>query len=157
MRDKHQTTEEPCELKGSCTVLKSNGSCERVVDFNRSTHDAIGKIYLIARHNKTKKWIVDADIKGCFDNIDHDKLLELIGNFPHRHLIQAWLKAGYIDKDVFHPQKTGTPQGGIISPLLANIALHGMEEALGVKYDCREESIGKRCVVRYADDFVSAT
>ena len=120
----------------------------------RSTHDAIGKIYLIARPNKTKKWIVDADIKGCFDNIDHDKLLEIIGNFPHRHLIQAWLKAGYIDKDVFHPQKTGTPQGGIISPLLANIALHGMEEALGVKYNRREESIGKRCVVRYADDFV---
>ena len=120
----------------------------------RSPHDAIGKIYLIARPNKTMKWIVDADIKGCFDNINHDKLLELIGNFPYRHLIKSWLKAGYIDNNIFHPQETGTPQGGIISPLLANIALHGMEEALGVKYDNRGQLRSKRCVVRYADDFI---
>ncbi len=120
----------------------------------RSPHDAIGKIYLIARPNKTMKWIVDADIKGCFDNINHDKLLELIGNFPYRHLIKSWLKAGYIDNNIFHPQETGTPQGGIISPLLANIALHGMEEALGVKYDNRGQLRSQRCVVRYADDFI---
>ena len=121
----------------------------------RSPHDAIGKIYNIARPNKTMKWVVDADIKGCFDNINHDKLLELIGNFPYRQLIQSWLKAGYIDNNTFHPQETGTPQGGIISPLLANIALHGMEEALGVKYNNRGQlAYSKRCVVRYADDFV---
>ena len=121
----------------------------------RSPHDAIGKIYNIARPNKTMKWVVDADIKGCFDNINHDKLLELIGNFPYRHLIKSWLKAGYIDNNTFHPQETGTPQGGIISPLLANIALHGMEEILGVKYDKRGQlARSKRCVVRYADDFV---
>ena len=121
----------------------------------RSPHDAIGKIYMIARPNKTMKWVVDADIKGCFDNINHDKLLELIGNFPYRYLIKSWLKAGYIDNNTFHPQETGTPQGGIISPLLANIALHGMEEALGVKYNNRGQlANSKRCVVRYADDFV---
>ncbi|WP_319422204.1 reverse transcriptase domain-containing protein [Pleurocapsa sp. FMAR1] len=99
----------------------------------RSTHDAIGKIYLIARPNKTKKWIVDADIKGCFDKISHIKLLEIIGNFPYRNHVEKWLKAGYVEKNTFHPQIAGTPQGGIISPLLANIALHGMEKALGVK------------------------
>ncbi|MGK7895204.1 MAG: group II intron reverse transcriptase/maturase [Xenococcus sp. (in: cyanobacteria)] len=121
----------------------------------RSPHDAIGKIYNIARPNKTMKWIVDADIKGCFDNINHEKLLELIGNFPYRHLIKSWLKAGYIDNNTFHPDETGTPQGGIISPLLANIALHGMEEALGVKYNNRGQlAYSKRCVIRYADDFV---
>ncbi len=121
----------------------------------RSPHDAIGKIYRIARPNMTMKWVVDADIKGCFDNINHDKLLELIGNFPYRHLIKSWLKAGYIDNNTFGPQETGTPQGGIISPLLANIALHGMEEALGVKYNNRGQlANSKRCVVRYADDFV---
>lgn len=120
----------------------------------RSPHDAIGKIYLIARPNKTKKWVVDADIKGCFDNIDHNKLLEIIGNFPYRHLINKWLKAGYVDSNVFHPQKSGTPQGGIVSPLLANIALHGMEKAIGVKHNCRGEILGDRCLVRYADDFV---
>ena len=120
----------------------------------RSPHDAIGKIYQLARPNKKKKWVVDADIKGCFDNINHEKLLSNIGNFPGRRLIKEWLKAGYIDNRVFHAQKSGTPQGGIVSPLLANIALHGMEEALGVKYNSKGNSIGKRMVVRYADDFV---
>lgn len=79
----------------------------------RSPHDAIGKIYLIARPNKTKKWVLDADIKGCFDNIAHEPLLKVIGNFPARKLISLWLKAGYVDKGVFHETETGTPQGGV--------------------------------------------
>lgn len=137
----------------------------------RSAHDAMGKIYNIARPNKSKKWVVDADIKGCFDNIDHEFLMKTIGNFPARKLIHHWLKAGYVDKGVFHQTDAGTPQGGIISPLLANIALHGMEEALtiyrpsektgkliiseeGIKYNNRGESRGNRQVVRYADDFL---
>ena len=119
----------------------------------RSPHDAIGKIYCAVRPNKKKKWVVDADIRGCFDKIDHEYLLSTIGNFPGRRLIKEWLKAGYVDNNVFHAQKAGTPQGGIVSPLLANIALHGMEEVLGVKYNSYQ-SIGKRIVVRYADDFV---
>ncbi len=120
----------------------------------RSPHDAIGKIYSAVRPNKKKKWVVDADIKGCFDNINHEQLLTIIGNFPGRRLIREWLKAGYVDNNVFHSQNTGTPQGGIVSPLLANIALHGMENVLGIKYDSRGYSIGKRIIVRYADDFV---
>ena len=120
----------------------------------RSPHDAIGKIYRSITPNRKKKWVVDADIKGCFDNINHKHLLSTIGNFPGRRLISEWLKAGYIDKNVFHSQNAGTPQGAIISPLLANIALHGMEEALGVKYNCNGESQGKRITIRYADDFV---
>jgi RNA-directed DNA polymerase len=120
----------------------------------RSVHDAISKIYLSTCPHRTKKWIVDADISGCFDNIDHSKLMESIGNFPARRLIGAWLKAGYMDKNTFHITETGTPQGGIISPLLANIALEGLEKHLGVKYNNRGESSGKRILVRYADDFV---
>ncbi|MGV0107355.1 Group II intron-encoded protein LtrA [Nostoc sp. DSM 114160] len=120
----------------------------------RSAHDAIGKIYLIARPNKTKKWVVDADIKGCFDNIAHESLMEAIGNFPARKLINLWLKAGYVDKEAFYDTETGTPQGGIVSPLLANIALHGLEKAIGIKHDNRGQLIGKRAIVRYADDFV---
>ena len=120
----------------------------------RSPHDAIGKIYLAMRPNKKKKWVVDADIQGCFDNINHKHLLSTIGNFPGRRLIKEWLKAGYVDDNVFHTQNAGTPQGGYISPLLANIALHGMEDVLGVKYNHKGESKGKRMVVRYADDFV---
>jgi RNA-directed DNA polymerase len=120
----------------------------------RSAHDAIGKIYLLARPNKTKKWILDADIKGAFDNISHDHLLQTIGPVPGRELIKQWLKAGYVEQKMFHETEHGTPQGGVISPLLANIALHGMEEAIGVKYDLRGQLRGKRAVVRYADDFV---
>ncbi len=119
-----------------------------------STHDAIGKIYNAVRPNKKKKWVVDADISGCFDNINHAQLLSTIGNFPGRRLIKEWLKAGYVDNNVFHPQNAGTPQGAIISPLLANIALYGMEDALRVEYNSNGESKGKRIVVRYADDFV---
>ena len=76
----------------------------------RSPHDALGKIYLSMRPNKKKKWVVDADIQGCFDNISHEHLLSTIGNFPGRRLIREWLKAGYIDNNTFHAQKSGTPQ-----------------------------------------------
>ena len=120
----------------------------------RSGHDAIEKIFGLARPNKTKKWVLDADIRGAFDHISHDYLLKAIGPVPGKELIKQWLKAGYVEQEVFHATEQGTPQGGVVSPLLANIALHGMEEAIGVKYDYRGQLIGKRAVVRYADDFV---
>jgi RNA-directed DNA polymerase len=124
----------------------------------RGCHDAIQKIYALARANMTKKWIVDADIAGAFDHIDHTFLLKAIGEAPGSGLVKQWLKAGYLENGVLHPTETGTPQGGVISPLLANIALHGMETALGVRYLHRKNGtadvIGPRAVVRYADDFV---
>ena len=119
----------------------------------RGCHDAIEKIFIICSPHRKKKWILDADISGCFDNINHDKLLEIIGNFPKRNLIAKWLKAGYVDKNTFHLQEAGTPQGSLISPLLANIALHGMETAIGVKYNHQGNCISKITLVRYADDF----
>jgi len=120
----------------------------------RGCHDAIAKIYLLARPNKRKKWIVDADIKGAFDNINHDFLLRVIGDCPGRALLKQWLQAGFVDDGAFHDTPLGTPQGGVISPLLLNIALHGMEQALGVKHNRKGEIAGMRAVVRYADDFV---
>lgn len=121
----------------------------------RGCHDAIAKIYLLSCPDRRKKWVVDADIKGAFDNIDHETLLGVIAGFPARELIKQWLKAGYMEGNVFHETEAGTPQGGVISPLLANIALHGMEEALGVTRNKRRGTInGPRAVVRYADDFV---
>ncbi len=120
----------------------------------RAVHDAIGRIYTISNPRGRRKWVVDADIKGAFDNIDHASLLETIGDVPGRELIRQWLKAGYVDKGVFHDTEAGTPQGGVISPLLANIALHGMEQALGVEFDYRGVVKSSRAVVRYADDFV---
>src|SRR5436305_7348598 len=96
----------------------------------RGCHDAIQKIYLLARPNKRKKWVVDADIKGAFDNIDQAALLERLGDVPGKELIKQWLKAGYLEEGAWHATPTGTPQGGVISPLLLNVALHGMEAAL---------------------------
>ena len=121
----------------------------------RSCHDAIGRIYSISKPHNCKKWVVDADIKGAFDNIRHASILDALAGFPARHLVRQWLKAGVVDRGVFVETPAGTPQGGIVSPLLANIALHGMESAVGVAY----ERIGgshrirsKRALVRYADD-----
>jgi RNA-directed DNA polymerase len=122
----------------------------------RSCHDAIAKIFGIARPNKRKKWVLDADIEGAFDAISHEKLLETIGPFPARELVRQWLKAGYVEMGTLHTtaSEAGVPQGGVISPLLMNIALHGMEQALGIRYDKRTQIAGSRALVRYADDFV---
>src|SRR6266567_1648300 len=120
----------------------------------RGGHDAIEKIFVLARPNKTKKWVLDADIRGAFDHISHEYLLKAIGSVPGKELIKQWLKAGYVEHGTFQATEQGTPQGGVVSPLLANIALHGMEEAIGVKYDYRGLLVGKHAVVRYADDFV---
>lgn len=121
----------------------------------RSQHDALQCIYSLARATGDKRWVVDADIKGAFDNIDHSYLLKTIGNFPGRQQIKGWLRAGVMEEGRFRESLTGTPQGGVISPLLANIALHGMAEALDVRKDRR--ALGRtinRGIVRYADDFV---
>ena len=122
----------------------------------RGCHDAIEAVFNQASPHRKKKWIVDADIKGAFDNISHDKLLKIIGDFPAKGLIKKWLKAGYIDKSVFYDTDAGTPQGGVISPLLANIALHGMEKALDIERDKHGhvKRLCKYAVIRYADDFV---
>lgn len=118
----------------------------------RSCHDAIERIYRLANKGK-KTWILDADIKGAFDNISHDFLLNRIGKyqFPAIELIKQWLKAGVMQEGCYIDTNSGTPQGGVSSPLLANIALHGMERTLKVKHDNRGWTKGSRAVVRYAD------
>jgi RNA-directed DNA polymerase len=112
----------------------------------RSCHDAVGQIYLSI--NKQPKYVLDADIAKCFDKINHKALLEKLNTFPTlRRQVRSWLKAGAIDEAQLIPTSEGTPQGGVISPLLANIALHGMEELT--------KAVSKTaCLVRYADDFV---
>jgi RNA-directed DNA polymerase len=123
----------------------------------RSAHDAIGAIYTSI--NKKPKYVLDADISKCFDKINHQKLLAKLQTYPKlRQQIKAWLKSGVMDgKDLF-PTHEGTPQGGVISPLLANIALHGMEER--VKQYARTLKGNKSkneqtlALIRYADDFV---
>lgn len=120
----------------------------------RGCHDAIARIFNLARPTGKKRWVVDADIQGAFDNIAHAPLLQAIGAFPARELIKQWLKAGWLEQSVYHASVSGTPQGGVISPLLANIALHGMETALAIRYNRKGEIISPRALTRYADDFV---
>jgi RNA-directed DNA polymerase len=125
----------------------------------RSTHDAIVSLHSKLHGKSNRKWIFEGDFKGCFDNLSHEHILDKIGSFPEKRLIGKWLGAGYVDNNTFHETEKGTPQGGIISPLLANIALNGMERELGVKYrnSARDgkylepDSIG---IVIFADDFV---
>ncbi len=123
---------------------------------NRSAHDAIRYIHNVCNYNTTKHWILDADIKGCFDNLSHEFLEKRLSNFPAKNLISRWLKAGYIDKHVYHDSDLGTPQGGVISPLLANIALHGMESALDITRNNASRITSAYTCIRYADDFVIA-
>lgn len=123
-----------------------------------SCHDAIEAIFSAIKSQS--KYVLDADIEKCFDKINHKKLLAKLEAYPKlKNQIKAWLKSGVIDKS-WSPTDEGTPQGDVISPLLANIALHGMEMEIkkyartfkGSKRD-NERSLN---FIRYADDFVSA-
>jgi RNA-directed DNA polymerase len=114
----------------------------------RSTHDAIEAIFNFIRLQP--KYVLDADIEKCFDRISHDGLLaKLHAPQPVVRLIRAWLKAGIMEDGKLLFPKAGTPQGGVLSPLLANIALHGFEMA--VSHQDRKHRV---TVIRYADDFV---
>lgn len=132
----------------------------------RSTHDALKQIYICIKQKP--KYVLDADIAKCFDKIDQEKLLAKLGfgKGSFHAQIKSWLKSGVIDNSAFLKTESGTPQGGVISPLLANIALHGMEEMLKnlmisakvrgkngrlMGLEDRKQSLS---IIRYADDFV---
>lgn len=110
----------------------------------RSAHDAVRNCWDLSKGGTQRPWILDADIRSAFDKISHEHILQELGPIPGRDLVRQWLKAGYVDAEIFHSTERGTPQGGIISPVLLNIALHGLQKALGRKYG----------YVRYADDFI---
>ncbi len=123
----------------------------------RSAHDAIEAIF--GSIKQKSKWVLDADISKCFDKINHKALLTKINTFPTlSRLIKAWLKAGVLDGGEWSQTEEGTPQGGTISPLLANIALHGMEEAINkVALSLpgkKKNNLAAISFIRYADDFV---
>ena len=113
----------------------------------RATQDAIGQCFVILSRKTSAKWILEGDIRGCFDNINHAWLID---NIPmDRKILLKWLKAGYIHKRILYPTEAGTPQGGIISPTLANMTLDGLEAELK-KFRLQD----KVHMVRYADDFI---
>jgi RNA-directed DNA polymerase len=117
----------------------------------RSAHDAIGAIFNGIRFKA--KYVLDADLKACFDHINQEALLNKLHTYTvMKQTIKGWLKAGVLENGVYAPTETGTPQGGTISPLLANIALHGMEEVVQSKRNRKRQE--QPILVRYADDLV---
>jgi RNA-directed DNA polymerase len=123
---------------------------------HRSTADAMSQIFVSMSRKSSAQWVLEADIKGCFDHIDHDWLAR---NVPmDTAILRKWLKAGLIYQGQFQATKAGTPQGGIISPTLANVTLNGLERDLmahlGAKFGIAKAKKLKVHVVRYADDFV---
>ena len=121
----------------------------------RGCHDAIEAIFQAAKQNPRRLWALDADLAGAFDRIGHGHLMTMLGTFPARGMIRAWLKAGVVEKGRLSRTEEGTPQGGVISPVLLNIALHGMETAAGASYKADGHAKkGSPILIRYADDFV---
>lgn len=127
----------------------------------RGCHDAIEAIFHVARGpNPSRRWVLDADLAAAFDRINHDLLLAQLGTFPAREQVRQWLKAGVVEQGRFTPTEEGTPQGGVISPVLLNVALHGMEQAAGVRYRTAgayagDTVPGAPVLIRYADDLVA--
>jgi RNA-directed DNA polymerase len=126
----------------------------------RGCHDAIEAIFnTVSGKNPQRRWVLDADLAAAFDRLDHNHILDQIGTFPARRLVEQWLKAGVVEQEWFTPTDEGTPQGGVISPVLLNVALHRMEQAAGVRYRTSGVNVdrvvpGSPVLVKYADDLV---
>jgi RNA-directed DNA polymerase len=123
----------------------------------RSTADAIGQCFGLLARRDSPQWILEGDIKSCFDQISHAWLLTHIP--MEKAMLKKWLEAGYIDHGVLYPTKEGTPQGGTISPVIANMTLDGLERRLREVFPQESKREGryytsKVHLIRYADDFV---
>ncbi|MGY8872817.1 MAG: reverse transcriptase domain-containing protein, partial [Pseudomonadales bacterium] len=121
----------------------------------RSTADAIEQLFVNLSRKSSSVWVLEGDIKGCFDNISHDWL---IAHVPmDKAVLKKWLKAGYMESGRLNSTEAGTPQGGIISPVLANWALDGLEAVLESHFGKKNTKASYKTkvnYVRYADDFV---
>lgn len=118
----------------------------------RSVADAIQQCHVVLSRQHSAQWVLEADIKGCFDHISHEWLL---ANIPmEKAILQQWLEAGYMEKGAFYLTEEGTPQGGIISPVLMNMTLDGLEKKLRDRFPKRYPDNPKVHIIRYADDFV---
>src|SRR5437016_4644969 len=123
----------------------------------RSPADAIEQCFISLGKETSPQWILEGDIAACFDRISHEWLLTHIP--MEKAMLKKWLKAGYLEKNVLHPTEEGTPQGGIISPVIANMTLDGLERQLRKAFPLRTKRGGqsycpKVNYIRFADDFV---
>ncbi len=121
----------------------------------RCTADAIVQLHILLARRIAADWVLEGDIKGCFDNISHDWLLS---NIPmDKEVLRKWLKAGFMENGAYFQTEAGTPQGGIISPVLANMCLDGLEKELIDHFGrkgTKKANSHKINYVRYADDFI---
>lgn len=120
----------------------------------RSTHDAIKLLFIVLAQKGSAQWVMEADITGCFDNIRHEWTLSKV--CTDTKVLEKWLKSGYVERGRLFPTEQGTPQGGIISPTLANLALDGIEDLLEQRFGSGggKRNPHKVHFSRYADDFV---
>jgi RNA-directed DNA polymerase len=119
----------------------------------RSTADAMEQCFKVLGKGKSPQWILEGDIQSCFDEISHDWLLAHIP--MDRAILHKWLKAGFMEQGTLHPTEAGTPQGGIASPVLANLALDGLEQELQKHFPKPKTGYNAQVnLVRYCDDFI---
>ncbi len=118
----------------------------------RGTADAIEQCFIVLSRKNSAKWVLEGDIRGCFDNISHTWMLRHIP--MDKAVLRKWLRAGFVENRVLFPTEAGTPQGGIISPTLANLTLDGLERLLKERFSPGQTPCPKVNLVRYADDFI---
>jgi len=148
-----------CRAMQALHLLALEPIAETTADLNsygfrseRSTADAGEQCFTSLAQKASAQWVLEADIQGCFDKISHDWML---ANIPtDKAVLKKWLKAGFVYQNELFPTETGTPQGGIISPVLANMTLDGLEAKLAEKFPKARRAGLKMNMVRYADDFI---
>jgi len=145
----HDRAEQALELLGLDPVSECTAdSCSNGFRKNRSVHDAIAACFNALRGKGSAQWVLEGDIRGCFDHLNHEWLIDCIPT--RKSKLKLWLKSGYLERHMFYPTVEGTPQGGIISPTIANMALDGLQDLLSKEFKKRD----KVHLVRYADDFI---
>jgi RNA-directed DNA polymerase len=148
-----------CRAMQALHLLALEPVAETTADLNsygfrpeRSTADAGGQCFISLAKKASAEWVLEADIQGCFDKISHDWMLAKIPT--DKVILKKWLKAGYVYQNELFPTVAGTPQGGIISPVAANMTLDGLEARLAEKFPRARQRGLKMNMVRYADDFI---
>jgi RNA-directed DNA polymerase len=148
-----------CRAQQALHLLALEPIAETTADLNsygfrpeRSTADAGAQCFNVLAKKANAEWVLEADIQGCFDKISHDWMLAHVPT--DKAILKKWLKAGFVYQNELFPTETGAPQGGIISPVLANMTLDGLEAMLAEKFPQARRTGLKMNMVRYADDFV---
>jgi RNA-directed DNA polymerase len=148
-----------CRAMQALHLLALEPVAETTADLNsygfrpeRATADAGEQCFISLARKTSAEWVLEADIQGCFDKISHDWM---IANIPmDKAILKKWLRAGFVCQNELFPTEAGTPQGGIISPVLANMTLDGLEAMLAAKFPKAGKTGLKMHMVRYADDFI---